>query len=236
MRTAASRTRPAWAGAARLAAAFLGLSCAGPARADGLLAIGDSLLSIHAEAGASVPDVVASELGMEVENRAVSGTVFGALPIALPDEAVIGTQWIGGDWDWVLLSGGANDIALGCGCLIGCGRVLGRLISEDGTHGLVPDLAADVRGTGAGLAVVLYAPPGGPGTGFDACLPLLDAYRERLDALAAADPGIRVIDAGTVIARGQTDLYEPDLIHPSPEGAARLGRLVADVIATPPSR
>ena len=112
-------------------------SCgAGPAgREARILAIGDSMMVWNGLIGQSIPDVLAEELAAPVVDRAVTGArMIYRLPITGAAGLSIPKQYRGGDWDWVILNGGGNDLWFGCGCG-SCDAKLDRMLTADGTEG-----------------------------------------------------------------------------------------------------
>ena len=134
-----------------LRAALLVLTLAAPAMAEAprILVMGDSLLAWHSAAGKSVADRLEALTGAEVRDMSVGGArmiynlpVTGALGLSIP------RQYRKGDWDWVVINGGGNDLWFGCGC-VKCDRKLGKLISADGRRGAIPKLVKRLRDGGA---------------------------------------------------------------------------------------
>ncbi|MEL6992327.1 MAG: hypothetical protein AAGL92_12200 [Pseudomonadota bacterium] len=87
---------------------------------------------------ASVSDVMEKTLHETVVDRSTIGARFHyALPISGAAGLNITKQYVDGDWDWVVVNGGGNDLWMGCGCML-CAAKIDRLISEDGTKGTIP--------------------------------------------------------------------------------------------------
>lgn len=204
-------------------------TCTKSANYDGarILAIGDSVLAWHSWTGGSIPDVIAAELGELVVNAAVSGARlsranggFGLLG------ADIGRQYRPGDWDWVIIDGGANDLRQECGCSR-CEATLDGIISRDAARGEFPQLVDAAGGSGAQVMLVGYYGPSVRGGPFAPCWDELQILNARLSALAAARAGVHYVYSGAVMPPDRLDLYDPDLVHPSNAGAAAIGGLVA---------
>ena len=68
----------------------------------------------------------------------------------------------------------------------------------------------------------------GRGTGFEGCLPSLEAYAARLRAMD--DPPL-VVDGAEAMGPDAPWLYAADRVHPSAEGAQALGALLAGALS-----
>ena len=75
-----------------------------------MLAIGDSFFDFHSDDESSIPHVAAAELGKTVANASVSGALLLEGDEAIPD------QYVAGDWEWVIVDGGGNDVNDLCEC------------------------------------------------------------------------------------------------------------------------
>ena len=211
---------------------FLLAACATtPPDRGAILAIGDSVMAWNGSDG--IPEATAAALGRPVRDASQSLARIdqpnGALGFLGFD---IARQWASnrGPWGWVILSGGGNDLRASCGTPAAAG-VADALIGPD-LHGALPDLIADIRAAGPRVAIVgYYDPLRGEPTAFTACQPQFDTINARLARLAAGDPSIVALDSGDAIDPADATLYAPDRIHPSPEGAARIGRALAGRIA-----
>ena len=182
---------------------------------------------------AGIPEATAGALGVPVRDAARS-----LARVEQPNPALsalgfdIARQWRAnrGSWSWVIVTGGGNDIRPDCGTAR-AEAAASRLV-DDRLRGALPALVAAIRASGPRVAVVgYYDAAAAEPTGFTACQPQFDAMNARLARLAATDVGIVFLDAGEVIDRTDLGLYARDRIHPSPEGAARIGRALAARIA-----
>ncbi|MEE4189044.1 MAG: SGNH/GDSL hydrolase family protein, partial [Roseobacter sp.] len=105
-----------------------------------ILAMGDSMLAWHGGARAAVADNMEAILGEPVIDRSVIGArIFYHLPVSGALGMNISQQYRPGNWDWVVMNGGGNDLWFGCGCTR-CDRKIARMISPDGQSGSVPEL------------------------------------------------------------------------------------------------
>jgi lysophospholipase L1-like esterase len=209
---------------------------AGGGEAEGprVLTMGDSMLAWNAASGRSVADVLEDRLGTPVTDRSVSAArVLYALPISGALGMEIAQQYVAGDWDWVVLNGGGNDLWLGCGCS-GCERRMARMISEDGTEGAIPALVAKLRESGARVLYLGYLRTPGHDSPIDHCAADGDALEARLEKMAARDRGVRFVSLRDLVPMGDLSFHAPDRIHPSPKGSAAIAARVARVIARRP--
>lgn len=193
-----------------------------------ILAIGDSVMAWNGNRG--IPEAVEAQLGRTVVDGAQSGahlTHPNATAGALGFD--ITRQFRGGNWDWVILTGGGNDLRGNCQTPAEAGILTG-LIGPN-LRGDIPTLIARIRATGAKVGFVGYydGAQAGP-TGFTPCQGAFDTINARMTQLAARDPGLLFFDAGDVINTADTGLYAPDLIHPSPRGSAVIGRNLAEAM------
>ena len=76
-----------------------------------ILAIGDSIFEWHIWNQHSVPEQLGRELGISVYNNAISGSL-----ITEETPTGIRNQYIEGDWEWVVMDGGGNDLNILCQC------------------------------------------------------------------------------------------------------------------------
>ena len=123
---------------------FLLVGLLGCAPGTGILALGDSVLEWNGRD--AIPEVAAEMLGMDVQNNAIGGTrLIGDIPETYED----------GDWSWVLVDGGANDLNDVCGCS-GCDSLLNQMVGPDGGYGVMVDLIERITGDGHQVAILGY--------------------------------------------------------------------------------
>lgn len=204
---------------------------AGAVRAEPMhiLAVGDSLLAWQKWTGRDIPSVMGRVLGAQVENDAVAGARFSnasGLGRALGFD--VRSQYRRGPWDIVLMNGGANDLLNDCGCSA-CGPVVDGLIDVN-LDGEVPRFIAQVLRDGARVVWMGYYASARSGQ-FTGCRPFLVEYDARLARLAAATPGLTFVDSEDALDPGDRALFAVDGIHPSPEGARRVGLYLANRIS-----
>ena len=197
--------------------ALVALFLAGFARAESpkILAIGDSLMASHAITGRAIADQVENLSGVPVTDRSVLGArMIYKLPISGRLGLSIPAQLRAGDWDYVLMNGGGNDLWLGCGCAR-CTRKLDRLISQNGTTGEIPKLMARIRQSGAAVIYVGYLRSPGIVTPIENCKDEGDILEARIAALADRVDGVYYLSNQDLVPNGDLSYLALDRIHPS---------------------
>lgn len=217
-----------------LAAAVTAVSLAAhamPAAAQArILAIGDSLLAAHSISGRSVADHLERYLGEPVLDRSVAGAhmiyrlpISGALGLSIP------AQFKPGDWDWVVVSGGGNDLWLGCGCHA-CDRRLDKLISPQGNRGALPRLFAEILQSGAQVVYVGYLRSPGIYTPIEDCKDEGDILESRVASLAERVRGVHYVSLQDLVPHGDRSYFALDGIHPSVKGSQQIARRLAALL------
>jgi len=200
-----------------------------------ILAMGDSMMAWNSLGGQSIPDVVADQLREPVVDRSVSGArMIYRLPISGAAGLSIPKQYRAGPWDWVILSGGGNDLWLGCGCGQ-CDRKMDRLISEDTTTGAFPELVSRIRQDGARVILLGYLRTPGRSSPIESCRDEGDELDARLLRLAQADAAVTFLPAADLVPHGDLSFHALDRIHPSPKASRIIGGRVAEVIRLAPA-
>ena len=195
-----------------------------------ILTMGDSLLASHGMSGNAVSDVLERALGRPVIDRSVMGArIIYHLPVSGSAGLNIAKQFRAGDWDWVVLNGGGNDLWLGCGCIV-CKGKLDRLARKDGRGGEIPSLVQKIRKTGAKVVYVGYLRSPGLGSPIEHCRDEGDELEDRLAKFAAFDEGVYMVSLKDMIPHGDRSFHAADMIHPSRKGSAAIAARVADVI------
>ncbi|WP_299905982.1 SGNH/GDSL hydrolase family protein [uncultured Paracoccus sp.] len=201
----------------------------GPAR---ILVIGDSLMAWNRLRGASVAKALSAQLGEPVRDNSVSGAVhdLGGKPAAQGSHATIARQYRSGNWDWVVMDGGGNNLLFGCGCS-DCGPQLDALISADATQGAIPRLVAQIRADGAQVIHTGYLRSPGFTSPIEHCGPIGDELDRRLARLDARDPGMVFLRLSDLVPTpGDTSYHALDRIHPSAKGSAAIAARIAAMI------
>jgi len=196
------------------------------ATAQDIVVIGDSVMAWNAPD--AIPDVLAGALGREVENLSVPGARLshpGLLErfAGLDIRRQIGRQRP----DVLILTAGGNDLGDECGCGR-CDGVLDELIAPDARSGELAEFLTiqSQRGTRV-IYMGYYDVPAGGGP-FSGCADYFEALDARIATLAQGDGGIDFISAREVIDPANPGHYDADRVHPSPEGSARIGGMLAD--------
>lgn len=198
-----------------------------------VLVMGDSFMTSNGSRQKSVPHVLSNLLGTRVKSTAVTGARhLYALPVTGALGLNISKQYRRGNWDVVVMNGGGNDLWLGCGCGK-CTRKMARMISGDGQRGVIPEVIARARRTGARVIYVGYLRSPGRGSLIDACKTLGDTLERRIARLAATDSGLTFVSLADMVPFGDLSFHANDRIHPSPKGsAAAAERIMAAIHAT----
>lgn len=190
----------------------------GCAPGTGLLAIGDSVFDWNTDDDQSIPAVAALELGLDFQNNAVAGALLtGEIP-ELYEE---------GDWTWVLVDGGANDLNERCACGA-CDDLIDEMITADGSSGIMAELVERITGDGHQVALMGYyrVPDNAPE--FTNCEEASGELNSRYEGLAAQYDSVIYVASSDVMTPDQIELYDDDLIHPSVEGSRVVGEYIAE--------
>lgn len=195
-----------------------------------ILMLGDSMLASNSLTGRSASRVVEAQLGEEVIDRAVPGArMIYALPLTGAAGMNIPRQYRPGEWDWVVLNGGGNDLLLGCGCMF-CSRKMEQLISEDGRRGAIPGFVSRLRQDGAQVLYVGYLRLPGLASPIRHCREDGDELEARIARLAELDAGVHFLSLVDLVPHGDGSYHAFDRIHPSVKGSAAIGKRIASMI------
>lgn len=195
-----------------------------------VMAMGDSFMAWHTAIGRSIPDAIAANLGTPVESRAVSGArVLYPLPISGALGMKISKQYKPGDWDWVVLNGGGNDLWLGCGCVL-CDGKMNRLIGPEGRSGEIAKTVAKIRQSGAKVIYVGYLRSPGRGSIIDHCRDDGNELEARIARMAEQMDGVHFLSVADLVPHGDRSYHSADMIHPSIKASSEIGRAVAEII------
>lgn len=195
-----------------------------------ILMMGDSMMAANRTSGRSVGVALERQLGEKVVDRSVyAARIFYALPLSGAAGMSIPAQYRQGDWDWVVLNGGGNDLIFGCACGY-CSGMVDRLISKDGTTGAIPQLVARLQKGGAKVVWAGYLRNPGLFTPVRPCRIYGDELDRRLARLDARDPAMVFVPMSDLVPEGDPSLHQEDLIHPSPKGSAAIAARIAAAI------
>jgi acyl-CoA thioesterase-1 len=195
-----------------------------------ILMMGDSMMAANRTSGRSVGVVLEKRLGEPVIDRSVyAARVIYGLPLTGAAGLSIPAQYQQGNWDWVVLNGGGNDLIFGCACGY-CSTMVDRLISKDGTSGRIPELVNRIRKSGAKVVYSGYLRNPGLFTPVRPCKVYGDELDRRLARMDARDPGMIFVPMSDLVPEGDPSLHQQDLIHPSPKGSAAIAARIAAAI------
>ncbi|MFY9212790.1 MAG: SGNH/GDSL hydrolase family protein [Aestuariivita sp.] len=199
-----------------------------PAR---ILAMGDSLLASHSAAKASISYRVEAYLGEPVIDRSVSGArMINNLPVSSALGMRISQQFMPGDWDWIILNGGGNDLWMACGC-IACDTRIDRMIAPDGSDGKIADLVSELRSTGARVIYVGYLRSPGRGSPIEHCRDEGDKLEERIARMAEDRDGVYFLSLRDLVPYGDGSYHAADMIHPSQKASNAIAAKIAKIIS-----
>lgn len=198
-----------------------------PAR---ILAMGDSMLAWHGASRAAVSHNMEDILGEPVIDRSVVGArIFYHLPVSGALGMNISQQYAPGNWDWVVMNGGGNDLWFGCGCTR-CDRKLTRMITSDGQGGSVPDLVRQIRASGARVIYVGYLRSPGVGSMIEHCRDEGQEFEGRLAAMAEHDAGVYFVSLVDLVPYGDRSYHAFDMVHPSMKASRAIAQRISAII------
>jgi len=196
-----------------------------------ILMMGDSLLASNRNGNRAVSNFLAEALPVSVTDKSVVGAkVIHHLPITGLVGFSIKQQYRKGDWDWVVLNGGGNDLLFGCGCHF-CNRKIDRLVSRSGQRGEIPNLIRKLRQTGARVIYVGYLRSPGLGSPIESCKDEGDELESRINAFAETDAGVHFLSLTEMVPHGDRSYHGLDMIHPSAKASREIALRVARLIA-----
>ncbi|KIN65488.1 Lipolytic enzyme, G-D-S-L [Sulfitobacter noctilucae] len=195
-----------------------------------ILVMGDSFMTSNGSSQQSFSHALRRGLNAFVKSTAVTGAMY---VYRLPITGVVGLnitkQYRKGSWDYVVMNGGGNDLWLGCGCMR-CAKRMARLISPDGTAGLIPDTVRQARAGGARVIYLGYLRSPGLGSPIEHCKDEGAALEARLRNMARRDSGVSFVSLADLVPQGDRSFHALDLIHPSPKGSAAAAARVIKLI------
>ncbi len=195
-----------------------------------ILVVGDSMLAKGRINDSAVSDVMEETLRETVVDRSTIGARFQyALPISGAAGMNITKQYVPGQWDWIVVNGGGNDLWMGCGCML-CDAKIDRLISADGMKGTIPGFLSDMRQTGAKVIYVGYMRSPGLASPIEHCRDEGAELESRIATLAKKDAGLIYLSLEDLVPFGDGSFHMIDMIHPSQKGSRAIGRIISSVI------
>ncbi|MEO0677542.1 MAG: SGNH/GDSL hydrolase family protein [Pseudomonadota bacterium] len=210
-----------------LAVSLAVLAACAQAQEARVLVIGDSIMAWNEDQ--SIPAAMAEALGAPVRDESVSGARLSHPARLLVGPMDIRSQAPRAPFDWIVMTGGGNDLAVECSCAV-CDEVLDGMVTADGMLGAFPDFLDEVSARGTRVLYVgYYENPVGGGP-FSGCERVIDTLEARIEDLARRREDLFAIDASDVFDSSDLSLYDADRLHPSPKGSALLGRWIADAL------
>jgi len=195
-----------------------------------ILAIGDSLIAWHMLSGQSITDAVSEELEEPAISRAVGGArVLFNLPGFAELGARISSQYVEGDWDWVIMNGGGNDLWFGCGCK-SCDAKLDKLINLEEQTGGIPKQIDKALESGAKVLWVGYLRSPGVKSIISECREEGDELEARIAAYAEGTDDLHFLSIADLVPEGDLTFHGVDRIHPSLKASRVIGERVAELI------
>ena len=196
-----------------------------------IMVMGDSLMAWNGGTSRAISNVMERELETQVVDRSVSAArMIYNLPLTGAAGLSIPKQYLEGDWDWVVLNGGGNDLWLGCGCFA-CKRKMNRLVAPDGNSGTIPGLIAKLRARGAKVIYTGYLRSPGRGSPIEYCKDEGQELDRRMAQAAARDEGVFFLSLADLVPYGDRSYHALDMIHPSVKGSDAIGRRISALIA-----
>lgn len=198
------------------------------------LTIGDSIVAENGWDCQGIAGHLSLELDTYVEDRSAIGW-----PLSSPggtDDVI--NQYEPGPWEWVVISGGANDLFQECGCNgwwvsdDRCQEVLDELVRPEQRSGDLYQIIDRARGDGAKVIIVgYYSVPDDAVLNFDQCSPYGTELVRRYAAVAEAEEGVSFLDAAELMTfESHPTWYKDDHVHPTPRGSEALASAVAQII------
>ncbi len=195
-----------------------------------ILVMGDSLLATHRMSKRSAVNILARTLGEKVSDNTRSGArVIYKLPISGAVGFNIPQQYRKGNWDWVVVNGGGNDLWLGCGCHR-CDRKMDRMISQDGQRGVIPGMLSRIRQNGARVIYVGYLRSPGVNSPIESCRDEGNELEARVARLAQLDRGVYFLSLADLVPHGDRSFHGIDMVHPSSKASTAIGQRIAQLI------
>lgn len=195
-----------------------------------ILVMGDSMMAWNHSTGNSVADAIEATLGAKVVDRSLSGArYFYALPITGSLGMRLTKQYRTGQWDWVVMNGGGNDLLFGCGCG-NCAKMLDRLVSKDGRMGAIPEFIEQIRRSGAKVLYVGYLRNPGIPSPIRACRPAGNELDRRLVKMARSRAGVLFVPMADLVPTGDRTYHSGDMIHPSVKGSSGIAARIVTKI------
>ncbi|WP_299961707.1 SGNH/GDSL hydrolase family protein [uncultured Roseobacter sp.] len=195
-----------------------------------ILAMGDSMMAWHAGHDQGIADGVEQILNEPVIDRSVVGArVLYHLPVTGAMGLNISKQYARGDWDWIIVNGGGNDLWLGCGCSR-CDNKMERMIGPNGKKGEIARMVSMMRQSGAQVIYVGYLRSPGFGSIIEHCRNEGNELERRISRMAQADKGVHFVSLKDLVPHGDRSFHSGDRIHPSKKASRAIAERIARII------
>ena len=196
-----------------------------------ILAIGDSFFEWHIDSQQSIPDEIGKSLSKSVSNQSMIGAVLTGGDGGIDIE----NQYVEGDWEWVVMAGGGNDVNDKCSCNA-CEGILDELITQDANSGAIPQLVATILNNGHNVVYMSYPVlPTDAQFGFNQCADEFIELEFRVNQLALNTESMWMVSASDVVPEGDNSYFEGDSVHPSVKATAVIGEYIAQTIKDNPT-
>lgn len=201
------------------------------------LAVGDSIMATNGPLCEGIPGWAARDLGFYIEDHSAGGRRL-THPRSGDD---IMSQYTEGSWEWVMMTGGGDDLVFECRCTEenhnpdDCEAVLDALALPDESTGDIYEFIDMVNLDDQNLASILilgyYTLPEDTPGNFDACNPYVLDLNRRYQEVADQEENVFLMEtAGVMDFDTHPEYFLIDDFHPSSEGSAVLGSMVAAFI------
>ncbi|MEM9716343.1 MAG: SGNH/GDSL hydrolase family protein [Pseudomonadota bacterium] len=207
----------------------------GFAQAQSIQVLGDDVMNWNSSLKISIVDVLEQEFGSGVTNNSIDGAVVtaegggGGIASFFNAPQDISTQYDSGDWDWVVVNGGLNDMLTKCECG-SCGPVVDALSSENGQTGAMVDIITQARVDGVQVVLVgHYLAPITGGPMFYCANELLD-LNDRFESIADQNGGVHFVNPSDFFARHQLTYYNENPLHLNVAGTLKIAEAIVATI------
>jgi len=215
--------------AAIVLSSFLGSASVADTRKK-ILMVGDSMFAWNRMKGGGVGRHLQRALGAKVLDRSRSGAGMTTVSKDSGTNKDILAQYRSGDWDWVVINGGANDLMFRCGCSR-CGGIMKQVITKDLRHGALAQLISAARADGARIMLVGYHQGYSGGHFFSGCRRPVTELVSRFRELASRNSDIHFVSAREALDANNRTHFALDRVHPSSQGSRLIARHIAGRIA-----
>ncbi|MGB0900628.1 SGNH/GDSL hydrolase family protein [Halocynthiibacter sp.] len=193
--------------------------------------MGDSMLAWNRSTGRSVADYLARETNGFVADQSRNGASYFTQVRPLAGiRGNIPSQFLDGDWDWIVLNGGGNDLLFGCGCNA-CDAHIRRLIDRNHDWGAIPDLIHFLlQTTDAKVIYTGYLRSPGRSSMIEHCASSGSELEQRISHMARTTNRLFFLSLQDLVPHGDLTYHSAARIHPSPKGSAAIAARISALI------